>query len=83
MHKLEPIELNRDLGHAASKLIVTKNLRSNKRAISVKEREAKLDLKQSLPTTAESCNAKRTEFKVTDDTSKRSGHKLESNYDAF
>ena len=57
MHRLEPVELNPDLGHAASKLIVVKNLKSNKRAVSVKEQEPKLDLKQSLPTTAESCNA--------------------------
>jgi hypothetical protein len=57
MHRLEPVELNRDLGHAASKLIVVKNLKSNKRVVSVKEQEPKLDLKQSIPTTAESCNA--------------------------
>jgi hypothetical protein len=63
MQRLEPIELHRDFEHAASKVIVVKNLKSNKRAISVKEREGKLDLKQSLPTTADSCNAKRPDLK--------------------
>lgn len=57
MHRLKQSRAQPRLGPCCSKLIIVKNLKSNKRVVSVKEQEPKLDLKQSIPTTAESCNA--------------------------
>lgn len=78
MQRLDATEPNPEFQTTASKLFVVKNIKANTRSVSVRDKEMKESLNQSLPTTAESCTVKKPDARSEEQKSKQRTELFES-----